>query len=268
FTGSFHGRTMGALSATHREKYRAPFEPLLPGVRFVPFNDVQAARGAIGPRTGAVIVEPLQGEGGVYPAAPGFLQALRQACHEQGALLIFDEVQCGLGRTGTLWAYEAYGVTPDLMTLAKPLGGGLPIGVTLLTERVAGAIVPGDHGSTFAANPVICEVARVVLRRISDPRFLAGVRQRSAYLEGQLRELQKRHRVVCEVRGRGLIWGLELAVDVAPLIAAAYERGLIVANAGDRVLRLVPPLVVSEEQLDEAVAIIDRLLAEADRTEA
>lgn len=261
FTGSFHGRTMGALSVTHREKYRRPFEPLVPGVTFVPFDDVAAAQAAIGPQTGAVIVEPLQGEGGVYPASTGFLQALRAACDAHGALLIFDEVQCGLGRTGTLWAYEAAGVAPDMMTVAKPLGGGLPIGATLLTQRVADAIVPGDHGSTFAANPVACAVARVVLRRIAEPSFLAAVQQRSAYLQASLAALRERHAAVREVRGRGLIWGLELATEVAPLIAAGYEQGLILTSAGERVLRLLPPLIVNEEQIDEAVAIIDRLLA-------
>jgi predicted acetylornithine/succinylornithine family transaminase len=268
FTGSFHGRTMGALSVTHREKYRTPFEPLLPGVRFLPFNDVTAARRGIGPQTGAVIVEPLQGEGGVNPATAEFLQALRDCCDAHGALLIFDEVQCGLGRTGTLWAYEPSGVTPDLMTLAKPLGGGLPLGASLLTERVAAAIAPGDHGSTFAANPVICEVARVVLSRIKAPGFLEDVRRRSAYLEQRLKELQRRHRLVLEVRGRGLIWGVELSVDAAPLVAAGYERGLIVTTAGERVIRLVPPLVVSEAQIDEAVTTIDGLLTEAERAEA
>jgi len=268
FTGSFHGRTMGALSVTHREKYRTPFEPLLPGVRFLPFNDVAAARRGIGPQTGAVIVEPLQGEGGVNPATSEFLQALRDSCDAHGALLIFDEVQCGLGRTGTLWAYEPSGVTPDLMTLAKPLGGGLPLGATLLTERVAAAIVPGDHGSTFAANPVICEVARVVLSRITAPGFLEDVRRRSTYLEERLKELQRRHRLVLEVRGRGLIWGVELSVDAAPLVTAGYERGLIVTTAGERVIRLVPPLVVNEAQIDEAVTIIDGLLTEAARPEA
>ncbi len=261
FAGSFHGRTMGALAVTHREKYRQPFEPLLPGVTFAPYNDVAAARAAIGPQTGAVIVEPLQGEGGVNPATREFLQTLRQACDEQGALLIFDEVQCGLGRTGTLWAHEPAGVLPDLMTLAKPLGGGLPIGATLLTQRVADAIVPGDHGSTFAANPVICATAQVIVRRIGDPAFLAQVRRRGAHMQARLADLQARHPVVQEVRGRGLIWGIELATEVAPLIARGYERGLIVTSAGDRVLRLVPPLVISEEQIDEAVAIIDELLA-------
>ncbi len=268
FTGSFHGRTMGALSVTHREKYRLPFEPLVPGVSFAPFNDIQAARAAIGPTTGAVIVEPLQGEGGVYGAQDEFLRALRQACDEGGALLIFDEVQCGLGRTGRLWAHEASGVTPDLMTLAKPLGGGLPIGVTLLTERVARAIVAGDHGSTFAANPVICAVARTVLRRVADPAFLAGVRRRGSYLGERLAALEKRHPVVRQVRGQGLIWGIELAVEAAPLIEAGYGRGLIMTSAGERVLRLVPPLVVGEGQIDAAVEIMDQLLAAADGVQA
>lgn len=262
FTGSFHGRTMGALSTTYREKYRAPFEPLVPGVTFAPFNDAAAARAAIGPTTGAVIVEPLQGEGGVHPADPLFLQALREACDAQGALLIFDEVQCGLGRTGTLWAYQASGVTPDLMTLAKPLGGGLPIGATLLTQRVADAIVPGDHGSTFAANPVICAVAQVVLRRVSDPAFLVRVQQRGAYLQRGLLALKDRHPVVQQVRGRGLIWGIDLAVDAGPLVNRAYDKGLIVTTAGDRVLRMVPPLIVNEEQIDEALITIGELLSE------
>ncbi|HOG47591.1 MAG TPA: aspartate aminotransferase family protein [Anaerolineae bacterium] len=264
FTGSFHGRTMGALAATHREKYRQPFEPLVPGVSFAPFNDVAAARAAIGPHTGAVIVEPLQGEGGVNPARPEFLCELRRACDEQGALLIFDEVQCGLGRTGTLWAHEAARVAPDLMTLAKPLGGGLPIGAVLLTQRVADAIVPGDHGSTFAANPIICAVARVVLQRVSAPAFLAGVRERGRELEAGLNGLKARHPIIRDVRGCGLIWGLELAVDAAPLIGRGYEHGLVMANAGDRVLRLLPPLVVSKEHIDEAVAIIDQVLATAE----
>jgi acetylornithine/N-succinyldiaminopimelate aminotransferase len=260
FEGSFHGRTMGALSATHREKYRQPFEPLLPGVSFAPFNDVEAARAAIGPQTGAVIVEPLQGEGGVNPATGEFLRALREAWDAVGALLIFDEVQCGLGRTGTLWAHEAYGVTPDLMTLAKPLGGGLPIGAVLMTQCVADAIVPGDHGSTFAANPAICAVARVVVRRLSEPGFLAGVRERGSYLEARLGELKARRPLLVAVRGRGLIWGLELAGGAAPLVGRCCERGLIVTTAGERVLRLLPPLVVTEREIDEAVAVLDEVL--------
>ncbi len=262
--GSFHGRTMGALSVTHREKYRLPFEPLVPGVTFIPYNDVAAARQAIGPATGAVIVEPLQGEGGIHVAEPRFLRALRQACDEQGALLIFDEVQCGLGRTGTLWAYQAVGVVPDMLTLAKPFGGGLPFAATLLTQRVADTIEAGDHGSTFAANPVACAVAGVVLRRVSNPDFLARVQERGAYLQRALVALQERHPVVREVRGRGLIWGLELACEAAPLVGKGYERGLIVTTAGERILRLVPPLIVSEAQIDEAVAILDGILATAE----
>jgi len=262
-TGSFHGRTMGALSVTAREKYRAPFEPLVPGVSFMPFNDVDAARATIGPHTGAVIVEPLQGEGGVNPARPEFLRALRALCDEHGALLIFDEVQCGLGRTGYLWAHEPAGVSPDIMTLAKPLGGGLPIGAVLLTQAVADCLHPGDHGSTFAANPVICAAARVILRRIKDPAFLAGVQARAAHAGARLAELQQRYSVVRAVRGRGLIWGIELEIDALPLVDRGYELGLIMTTAGDRVLRLVPPLIISDAEIDEGIDIIAQILAQS-----
>lgn len=258
FTGSFHGRTMGALAVTAKEQYRAPFAPLVPGVTFAPFNDVAAAQAAIGPDTCAVIVEPLQGEGGVNPATPAFLQALRAACDEHGALLIFDEVQCGLGRTGTLWAHEPYGVTPDMMTLAKPLANGLPIGAVLVTEAVAGALQPGDHGSTFGAGPLVCAAGAVVFDRVSQPAFLAAVRQKGAYLQEKLNALHSPH--IRAVRGRGLLVGVELDAPAAPIIAAARARGLLIINAGTHVLRLAPPLVVTNEQIDEAVAVIGEVV--------
>lgn len=258
FSGSFHGRTMGALAVTAKEQYRAPFAPLVPGVAFAPFNDVRAAQAAIGPDTCAVIVEPLQGEGGVNPATPAFLQALRAACDEHGALLIFDEVQCGLGRTGALWAHEAYGVAPDVMTLAKPLANGLPIGAVLVTEAVAGVLQPGDHGSTFGAGPLVCAAGVAVFDRVSQPAFLAAVREKGAYLLEKLTALQSTH--IRAVRGRGLLVGVELDVPVAPLLAAARERGLLIINAGPHVIRLAPPLVVTTAQIDEAVAIIAEVL--------
>ncbi|NLF63483.1 MAG: acetylornithine transaminase [Chloroflexi bacterium] len=254
FTGSFHGRTMGALAVTAKEAYRAPFAPLVPGVTFAPFNDVEAARAAIGPDTCAVIVEPVQGEGGVNPATGDFLQALRAACDEHGALLIFDEVQCGLGRTGTLWAHEAYGVAPDMMTLAKPLANGLPIGVVLVTEAVAGVLQPGDHGSTFGAGPLVCAAACVVFDRVSAPAFLADVREKGAYLLERLNALDSPH--ITAVRGCGLLVGVELDEPVAPILAAARERGLLIINAGTHVIRLAPPLVVTKEQIDEAVELL------------
>jgi predicted acetylornithine/succinylornithine family transaminase len=259
FSGSFHGRTMGALAATAKEAYRAPFAPLVPDVTFAPFDDVAAARAAIGPETCAVIVEPLQGEGGVNPATGDFLQALRDACDEHGALLIFDEVQCGLGRTGTLWAHESYGVAPDMMTLAKPLANGLPIGAVLVTEAVASVLQPGDHGSTFGAGPLVCAAGAVVFDRVSQPAFLEDVRAKGDYLLEKLQALDSPH--VVAVRGRGLLVGVELDVEVAPILAAARENGLLIINAGTHVIRLAPPLTISREQIDEAVAIIEKLLA-------
>jgi acetylornithine/succinyldiaminopimelate/putrescine aminotransferase len=177
FSGSFHGRTMGVLAVTATEKYRTPFEPLIGNVTFGEFNNLDSARAAITPHTCAVLIEPVQGEGGVTPAEPEFLAGLRELCDEAGALLICDEVQCGLGRTGTLWAYEQYGVTPDIMTLAKPLAGGLPMGAILLTQCVADAIEPGDHGSTFAAGPLVCSVAQATFDQLSSPDFLDQVRR-------------------------------------------------------------------------------------------
>lgn len=260
FSGSFHGRTMGALATTAKEAYREPFAPLVPGVSFARFNDVAATRAAIGPNTCAVIVEPVQGEGGVNPATPEFLAAARAACNEHGALLIFDEVQCGLGRTGTLWAHEHHGVTPDMMTLAKPLANGLPIGAVLVTEAVASVLQPGDHGSTFGAGPLVCAAGAVVFDRVSDPAFLADVRAKGSHLLAQLAALENSH--VKAVRGQGLLVGIELDVPVAPILARARDRGLLIINAGSHIIRLAPPLTITREQIDEAVQIIgDQLIA-------
>ena len=266
FTGAFHGRTMGALALTPRPHYQDPFRPLMPGVKLGTFNDLASAEILMNERTCACIVEPLQGEGGVNPADVGFLQGLRELCDRRGILLIFDEVQCGLGRAGTLWAHEPHGVTPDLMTLAKPLGGGLPIGATLMTQAVADTIEPGDHASTFAANPVICAAAQVVFSKISDPAFLERVRETSSYLEDRLRELQAKYDCIQQIRGRGMIWGIATNADVGPLVDACYEKGLLTCKAGPQVLRLLPPLIVKKGEIDEAVEIIDDAFAHAPLT--
>jgi predicted acetylornithine/succinylornithine family transaminase len=260
FSDSFHGRTVGALSLTHKAKYREPFIPLMPGVTFAAFNDLDSAQAAINHDTCAVIVEPVQGEGGVNPATAGFLAGLRALCDEYGALLIFDEVQCGLGRTGYLWAHEAYGVRPDIMTLAKPLAGGLPIGATLVTQRVADRLKPGDHGSTFAGGPLVCRAAQVVFDRINQPDFLQQVQAKGAYLQHRLRALETEQ--VVAVRGAGLLVGVVLPSAIAPLTAAAREQGLILIGAGENVLRLAPPLIVTKEEIDQAVEIIGRCLNE------
>lgn len=263
FTGAFHGRTAGALALTPREKYQGPFRPLLPDVSYAPFNDCLAAEKLIGPQTCAVFVEPVQGEGGIHPATPEFLQCLRAACDRFGAALVFDEIQCGMGRTGRLWAYEHTGVLPDMLTTAKALGGGLPIGATLLTDRLAAALAPGDHGSTFAGGPVICRAAQVVLGRISQPEFLAHVTAMGALLADRLRALESPH--ILEVRGKGLMIGVQMDLEVAPLIAAGHARGLLMLNAGTDVLRLLPPLIVAEPQIAEFISLFADILEEIDR---
>jgi acetylornithine/N-succinyldiaminopimelate aminotransferase len=264
FSGSFHGRTLGALATTSREKYRKPFEPLLPGARFGTFNDLDSARALIGDRTCAVIVEPLQGEGGIYPATKEFLHGLRELCDACHALLIFDEVQCGMGRTGYLWAHEYYGVTPDIMALAKPLGGGLPMGATLVTRAVADSIVKGDHGSTFAANCLVAAVAQVVFNRISDPAFLENVRKQGEYLGASLRAKHDRHPdLIKEVRGRGLIWGLETSATALDVVNAGYRQGILVAIAGDNIVRLVPPLIIEAHHIDELIGKLELALQSA-----
>ncbi|KAJ6810642.1 acetylornithine aminotransferase, mitochondrial-like [Iris pallida] len=266
FTNSFHGRTMGALALTSKEHYRIPFEPVMPGVTFVEYGNVEEAKKAIvSGRTAAVFVEPIQGEGGIYSATKEFLQVLRNACNDSGALLVFDEVQCGLGRTGHLWAHEAYGVLPDLMTLAKPLAGGLPIGAVLATERVAAAINYGDHGSTFAGSPLVCHAALKVLDKIQELEFLTNVARKGLYLKELLNLKLGGNPHVKEVRGLGLIVGIELDVSASPLVDACRDSGLLVLTAGKgNVVRLVPPLIISEEELEQATEVIKKCLPALD----
>ena len=262
FTGAFHGRLFASLAATDRPDYRAPFEPLVPGVHIVPLEDWAAADRIISAnRTAAVIVEPVQGEGGVRPVDLEWLAFLRELCDARGAALVFDEVQCGLGRTGTLFAYEQTGVVPDLVTLAKPLGGGLPMGAVLLTEAVGTALKAGDHATTFGGGPLVATVALDVLRTIADPGFLAAVREKGEALGAALSRLRAASSKVVAVRGRGLMWGIELVEPAAPYVTAARERGLLVCPAGAQVIRLVPPLVVTREELERAVAILGEVLA-------
>jgi acetylornithine/N-succinyldiaminopimelate aminotransferase len=258
FTGGFHGRTVGALSITAREAYQAPFRPLMPGVAFAPFNDIEAAEKAVGPDTCAVFVEPVQGEGGIHIAEPEFLAALRALCDRYGALLVFDEIQCGLGRTGRLWAYEHAGVEPDMMALAKSLGGGLPMGAALMTDRVDTVIGPGDHGSTFAAGPVVARAAQVVVRRVSDPATLEHIAAMGDLIVKRLGEINSPH--VRQIRGLGLMIGVEMDMDVTPIIEGGYENGVILINAGTNVLRLLPPYIVTEEHVERLIEVLAKLL--------
>jgi acetylornithine/N-succinyldiaminopimelate aminotransferase len=262
FTGSFHGRLFASLAATDRPEYRKPFEPLVPGVRIVPREDWAAVDHAVSAsRTAAVIVEPVQGEGGVRPLDPEWLAFVRELCAGRGVALIFDEVQCGLGRTGTLFAYEQGDVVPDMLTLAKPLGGGLPMGAVLVTDAIGRALKEGDHATTFGGGPLVASVALAVVRTIAEPRFLSAVREKGAWLGGALAGLAARSGRVADVRGRGLMWGIELTEPAAPYVSAARERGLLLLTAGANVIRLVPPLVISAEHLERGVALLEELLA-------
>ncbi|MBN8619789.1 MAG: aspartate aminotransferase family protein [Anaerolineae bacterium] len=254
FSGAFHGRTMGAVALTPKEKYQQPFHPLMPGAVVAEYNNLESAAAHIGSRTAAVIVEPVQGEGGVNVATPEFLRGLRHLCDQHGAVLIFDEVQCGLGRTGKLWAHEWSGVTPDIMTLAKPLAGGLPIGAILMTEAVASAMHPGEHGTTFGGGAMVTAVAHHVVERISEPEFLAHVSEVGDYLIERLSELNSP--LIKEVRGKGLMVALELVTDVSPVIEQGYEHGLLMVNAGTNVIRFVPPLIIEKSHVD---TLVDRL---------
>lgn len=266
FQGSFHGRTMGALSVTSREKYRRPFLPLLPGVTFAELNDLQSAASAIHKNTCAVIVEPLQGEGGVHAAAAEFLQCLRRLCSEHGAALIFDEVQCGMGRTGKLFAHENFAVTPDMMALAKPLGGGFPMGAALVTDAVAEAIHPGDHASTFGANPAICAAGMVVLEQILAPGFLENVIEVGQFLRGELRKAKEHISCIQEVRGLGQLSGVDLRIKAQDIVQKGFRQGLILGVAGDYVLRIAPPLIMKKEQAREVLDKLIPILAESDRS--
>jgi len=258
FANDFHGRTYGGLSATPALAANPDLGPMLPGFRSIPFDDPDALRKAVGPSTAAVLVEPIQGEAGVFPLRDETLLAAREACDASGALLILDEIQTGIGRTGSLWAYEQTPVRPDVITSAKALGGGMPIGACITTPAAGEVLEPGDHGSTFAAGPVACTAALAVLDIVDDPALLRGVRERGARLRNGLLGLEG----VSEVRGRGLMLAAGLAdgIDAAALGADLLERGLVVNAPRPDTLRLLPPLTVDPDQIDRAVAIAEAAL--------
>jgi len=258
---SFHGRTMATVSATGQEKVQRFFDPLLHGFVHVPFNDAAAIEAAVTPQTCAVMLEPIQGEGGVNIPAPGYLKAVREICDRHGLLLILDEVQTGLGRTGRLFAHEHFGIAPDIMTLAKALAGGAPIGAMLAREQFAEAFSPGTHGSTFGGNPLMTAAALAALRVLLDEGLLERTQTMGTYLVGRLEELKARHAIVREVRGIGLMVGMSLTVPGAEIVKQGHARGLLLNVTHDTVLRFVPPLVVSAAEIDAMLAILDELLA-------
>ncbi len=262
FHNSFHGRTLATVSATGQPKYQKGFEPLMPGFLHVDYGDLAAVKAAVGPRTAAILVEPIQGEGGVRSAPDGFLKALRALCDERGLLLLIDEVQTGMGRTGKAFAYQHEGILPDACSLAKALGNGIPIGAMLCSERVAKSLPSGSHGSTFGGNLLAAAVANEVVRLVTDPAMLAEVRQKGEHFVAGAQQLMKRkpERVVA-VRGRGLLIGVELSTDATDVLARCREAGLLANLAGEKTVRFAPPFVVTREELDEGLAIFERALS-------
>lgn len=261
---SFHGRSMGALAVTGNRHYQEAFGPMIPGIKFAQYNNLASVDELVNDKTCAIIFETVQGEGGIYPAKPEFIKGVRKLCDEKGILLILDEIQCGMGRTGTMFAYEQYGVKPDILTVAKALGCGVPVGAFLAREEVAKALVPGDHGTTYGGNPLACAAAVKVLELFKKQNVLDNVKKVSAYLEKKLDEIVAEYDYVVERRGLGLMQGLEINTDVKDLkkvIAACLDNGLILFTAGTNVIRFVPPLVISEADVDEMITKLKKALA-------
>ncbi len=261
--GAFHGRTIATVSAAGQEKHQRGFLPLVPGFRYVPFGDLKAMREAVRPETIGILVEPIQGEGGVNVPPDGYLKGLRQLCDERDLLILLDEVQTGIGRTGTLFAYEQEGIRPDAMALAKGLGGGLPIGAMLCTEKVAQALTLGTHGSTFGGNPVACAAGVAVIETLRDGTLLANARDMGKRLRDGFGRMRATLPMIREIRGRGLLLGVELDRDARPFVEAALREGIVANATADRVLRLLPPLVVTAEEVDRALAVFEKILREA-----
>lgn len=263
--GAFHGRTMATVTAAGTEKYREPFSPLLPGIVRVPFDDLEAIKKATTGKTAAVLLEPIQGEGGVNVPDDDYLPGVREWCDRAGILLMLDEVQTGVGRTGRLFAFQHYGIEPDCMAVAKALGGGFPIGAFLTKDHCA-VLGPGEHGTTFGGNPLACEVGYSVLKYMLDNDIPGQAAKKGDYLERKLHTLADKHPMVTEIRGRGLIWAIELDRPVAEEARdACGDEGLLVNNVKPTALRMIPPLTVSEDEIDQAVAIIDRVLGQTEK---
>ncbi|RZB37419.1 MAG: acetylornithine/N-succinyldiaminopimelate aminotransferase [Desulfobacteraceae bacterium Eth-SRB2] len=257
---SFHGRTMATLSATGQDKIKQGFEPVLEGFDYVPFNDISALRGTIGPSTCAVLIEPIQGEGGVRCPDPDYLKAVRQACDETGILLIFDEIQTGMGRTGRLFAYEHFGIPPDIMTLAKALANGLPIGAMLAREEVADAFGPGSHASTFGGTPVVTAASLEVVRVLSEENIIDHCKNIGGYFKDRLSWLKDRHEVIEDVRGMGLLLGMKLKIEGDQIVASCMEKGFLINCIQGNILRFIPPLIIEKEDIDALVACLDEVM--------
>lgn len=259
---SFHGRSMGALSITGTKKYRDAFEPLIGGVVFAEYNNLDSVKELMTEHTCAVILEPIQGEGGIYPSTKEFLQGVRKLCDEKGILLILDEIQCGMGRTGTMYAYEQFDVKPDILTTAKALGCGVPVGAFVASDKVAAAFEPGDHGTTYGGNPFVTAAVSAVYDIFEKDGIVEHVKTVGTYLEERLEELVQKYDFIMERRGIGLMQGLEFTFAVTDIISKCMEKGLILIMAGTNVIRFVPPLVINQKEIDDMVEILDQVLSE------
>ena len=257
---SFHGRTMATLTATGQDKIKDGFYPLLKGFSHVPFNDIDALKNQIDETVCAIMLEPVQGEGGIIPADPDYLFAVRQLCNDKKILLIFDEIQCGMGRCGTLFAHELYGITPDIMTIAKALGNGFPIGAMLATQNAATGFDYGSHATTFGGTPLATAAALEVMNIISQNIFLDKVHQIGEYFKGELLKLKEKHTKVVEVRGKGLLLGLELDKDAGSFVGKLFEQGFIINGIQDKILRFAPPLIIEKQEIDKLILALDSLL--------
>lgn len=259
---SFHGRTMGALSVTGNPHYREAFEPGIGNIRFATMNDIDSVKTLINEKTCAIIMETVQGEGGIHPADEAFLREIRGICDEKDILLILDEIQCGMGRTGYMFAWQKYGVKPDIMTTAKALGCGVPVGAFLLNEKVgAHSLVAGDHGTTYGGNPLVCAAVNKVLDLFETNHIIENVREVAPYLEKRLDELKEKYDFIIDRRGAGLMQGLEFDRPVAPYINSALDKGLMLINAGQSIIRLVPPLIITKQNVDDMIAVLDTCLS-------
>lgn len=259
---SFHGRSLGALAVTGQPKYQEAFKPLMSGVKYAKFNDLNSVKELVNSKTCAIIMETVQGEGGLYPADKEFIQGVRKICDDNDIVLILDEIQCGMGRTGTMFAYEQYGVKPDIVTLAKALGCGVPVGAFAANEKVASAMVPGDHGTTYGGNPLACAAVSKVFDMFKSYNLLENVKEVSDYLIEKLNGLKDKYDFIKEIRGLGLMQGMELSKPVGDIIIKAQKKGLVIISAGACVLRFVPPLVINKADVDKMITILDECFAE------
>lgn len=257
---SFHGRSMGALAVTGNKHYQEAFGPMIPGIRFAQYNNLESVKELVNKKTCAIIFETVQGEGGVYPAKKEFIEGVRKLCDEKGILLILDEIQCGMGRTGSMFAYQQYGVKPDIVTVAKALGCGVPVGAFAAKDEVAKALVPGDHGTTYGGNPLACAAAVKVFELFDSLKVLDNVKEVGAYLASELDKIVAEYDIATERRGMGLIQGLQLSVNPKDVIANALDNGLILFSAGTNVIRFVPPLVITKADVDEMIVRLKKSL--------